>query len=161
MLGIVYYLKVLNLGHKKLICPALSSVHETFPTVSWCLTLFVPKAVWPKSCNNLYLEPEKVPKARKCAPGKRPTILIPFYQMCINVRPYQYSLHQCSRRNTVEQTLEWLCYWKLIKNVNAPSWFPPSLNYFRLWWRNKIFLKVYGLPYEFLRVCLFELLSKL
>ena len=44
-----------------LFCSALSSVHETFPTVSWCHTLFNPKAVCPKSCTKLYQEPEKVP----------------------------------------------------------------------------------------------------
>ena len=37
------------------------SVHETFTTVSWCHTLFAPKAVCPKSCTKLYQEREKVP----------------------------------------------------------------------------------------------------
>ena len=36
-------------------------LHETFPTVSWCHTLFVPMAVCPKCCTNLYQEREKVP----------------------------------------------------------------------------------------------------
>ena len=44
-----------------LFCPALSSVHETFPAVSWCHTLFAPKVVCPKSCTKLYQEREKVP----------------------------------------------------------------------------------------------------
>ena len=37
------------------------SVHETFTTVSWCHTLFVPKADCPNSCTKLYQEQEKVP----------------------------------------------------------------------------------------------------
>ena len=41
--------------------PTLSSVHVTFPTVTWCHTLFAPKVVCPKSCTKLYQEREKVP----------------------------------------------------------------------------------------------------
>ena len=36
-------------------------LNETFATVRWCHTLFVPMAVCPKCCTNLYQELEKVP----------------------------------------------------------------------------------------------------
>ena len=44
-----------------LFCTALGRVHETFPTVSWCDTIFAPKVVCTKSCSKLYQEREKVP----------------------------------------------------------------------------------------------------
>ena len=58
-----------------LFCPALSSVHETFPTFSLCHTLFAPKVVCPKSVNKLYQEREKVPSLENASttPMTRPT----------------------------------------------------------------------------------------
>ena len=53
--------KYLSWDTNSLFCPALSSVHETFPAGSWFHTLFAPKVVCPKSCTKHYKEREKVP----------------------------------------------------------------------------------------------------
>ena len=50
-------------------------LHETFPTVSWCHTSFVPMAVCPKFITNLHQEREKVPSLENASitPMTRPT----------------------------------------------------------------------------------------
>ena len=50
-------------------------LHETFPTVSWCHTIFVQMAVCLKCCTNLYQEREKVPSLENATitPMTRPT----------------------------------------------------------------------------------------
>ena len=62
-----------------LFCPALSSVHETFPAVSWCHTLFAPKVVCPKSCTKLYQEREKVPSLENASTTPMSWIIPHFY----------------------------------------------------------------------------------
>ena len=52
--------KYLIRDNNRLFCQALSSVHATFLTVSWCHIQFVPKAVCLKCCTYLYQEPEKI-----------------------------------------------------------------------------------------------------
>ena len=55
-------------------------LHETFPTVSWCHTIFVLMAVCPKCCTNLYQEREKVPSLENAS-------TTPMYMIiwCLNV----------------------------------------------------------------------------
>ena len=40
----------------------------------------------------------------------------------LNLKGFPHS-YVCRPLNVIEQTIEWLCYWKLIKNANFLSWF--------------------------------------
>ena len=131
-------------------------LHETFPTVSWCHTIFVLLAVCPKCCTNLYKEREKVPSLENASTTLMivPTNLFPVHIIsCIITIKFVHETNMEATCRGVGIKINWL----VISNYDRfLTW--------KLSWDNKEYIIVMnchdGLPI-FIRSVLLYIMSYL